>query len=264
VLRWRIAIVGALVALAALAWWWTGVRMAGMDAGPGTDPGTLGFYVTTWVVMMAAMMFPSIAPMVLAYAGLQRGRRERGRGADRASTPVFVASYLLLWAVAGLIGYAALKLGRGLDGGLLAWDRAGRFAAAAVLAAAAIYQLTPLKYACLRRCRTPLGFLVTEWRDGRRGALRMGALHGAWCLGCCWALMAGLFALGAMSVPWMIVIAALIALEKLLPWGTAATAGVAAVLAALAIGVAAAPARVPGLTIPSHGMGMPAMTDAMQ
>ncbi|HEY1596315.1 MAG TPA: DUF2182 domain-containing protein [Thermoleophilaceae bacterium] len=263
-LRWRLVIVGALVALAALAWWWTGARMAGMDAGPGTDPGTLGFFLTTWVVMMAAMMFPSIAPMVVAYAGLARGRRERGLGDGRGATPAFVASYLLLWALAGLLGYAALELGRGLGGGFLAWHHAGRYAAGAVLAAAAIYQFTPLKHACLRRCRAPLGFLVTEWREGRGGALRMGALHGAWCLGCCWALMAGLFALGAMSVPWMVVIAVLVAAEKLLPWGAVAGAGVAAVLAALAIGVAAAPAQVPGLTIPSHGMGMPAMTRAMR
>jgi hypothetical protein len=101
----------------------------------------------------------------------------------------------------------------------------------------------------------PLGFLVSEWRDGRTGALRMGGHHGAWCLGCCWALMAGLFAVGAMSVPWMIVITLLIAAEKLLPWRLPATVAVAGVLAALAIGVAAAPAHVPGLTIP-HGMSM--------
>jgi predicted metal-binding membrane protein len=264
VLRWRVPIVGALVALAALAWWSTSARMAGMDAGPGTDPGTLGFFATTWVVMMAAMMFPSIAPMVVAYAGLESGRRERGLGVGRTATPAFVASYLLLWAAAGLLGYAALKLGRQIDGGLFSWHRAGRWTAGAVLAAAAVYQLTPIKHACLRRCRMPHGFLATEWRDGRGGALRMGALHGAWCLGCCWALMAGLFALGAMSVPWMIVITALIAAEKLLPWGALATAAVTALLVALAIGMAVAPAHVPGLTVPSsHGMAMPAMGSGM-
>jgi predicted metal-binding membrane protein len=250
-LRWRLAIVGVLAALALLAWWWTAARMAGMDAGPGTDPGALGFFVSAWVVMTAAMMFPSIAPMVLAYAGMQRGRR--------ASTPLFVAGYVLLWGAAGLAAYAALKLGRQLDGGLFAWQRAGRWTAAGVLAAAAIYEFAPLKYACLRRCRAPVGFLVTEWRDGRTGALWMGLVHGAWCLGCCWALMAALFALGAMSVPWMIVIAALIAVEKLLPWRLLATVGVATVLAALAIGVGAAPALVPGLTVPSHTQTMEMM-----
>jgi predicted metal-binding membrane protein len=258
-MRWRLAVVGALVVLAGLAWWSTGVRMSGMDAGPGTDPGTLGFYVTTWVVMMAAMMFPSIAPMVLMYAALQRGRRAKGMSAKAGATACFIGGYLLLWGAAGLAFYGALKLGRQLDGGFFAWHRAGRWTAAGVLALAAAYEFTPMKYACLRRCRGPLGFLVTEWRDGRIGALRMGAVHGAWCLGCCWALMAGLFALGAMSVPWMIVIALLIAVEKLLPWRAAATAAVAATLAVLAIGVAVAPASVPGLTIPSHTMQMQGM-----
>jgi predicted metal-binding membrane protein len=255
-LRWRLAILGALGVLAALAWWSTSVRMRGMDAGPGTDPGALGFYVTTWVVMMAAMMFPSIAPMVLMYAALQRGRRARGMTADWAATPCFVAGYLLLWGAAGFAFYATLRLGRELDGGFFAWDRAGRWTAVGVLAAAAIYEFTPWKFACLRRCRGPLGFLVTEWRDGRAGALRMGVVHGAWCLGCCWVLMAGLFALGAMSVAWMIVIALLIALEKVLPWRVGATTAVAVTLAVLALGVAAAPGSVPGLTIPSHMQGM--------
>ncbi|HKN94559.1 MAG TPA: DUF2182 domain-containing protein [Thermoleophilaceae bacterium] len=250
-LRWQLAIVGGLVALAALAWWSTGARMAGMDAGPGTDPGALGFFVTTWVVMMAAMMFPSIAPMVLMYARLQRTRRD--------GIALFVAGYLLVWTAAGLLGYAVIKLGRDLDAGFFAWHNAGRWTAAGVLAAAAIYEFTPAKYACLGRCRSPFGFLVTEWRDGRGGALRMGVVHGGWCLGCCWLLMAGLFALGAMSVPWMIVIGVLITVEKLLPWRGAATGVVAVTLVALAIAVAAAPASVPGLTVPSsssHTMEM--------
>ena len=246
--RTRLALVGTLVALAALAWWWTAVRMDGMDAGPGTDPGTLGFFVSTWVVMMAAMMFPATAPMVVAYSELGRGRRWW--------TALFIAGYLLLWAAAGLAAYGLLELGRALAGGLFTWDRAGRWSAGGVLALAAIYEFTPLKVACLRRCREPVGFLTTEWRDGRAGALRMGAVHGAWCLGCCWALMAGLFALGAMSVFWMVVIALLITMEKLLPWRVLATTGVAVVLAVLAIGVAAAPAQVPGLTLPSQ-MEMP-------
>jgi predicted metal-binding membrane protein len=256
-LAWRLAIIGVLVVLAAIAWWMTDLRMGGMDAGPGTDPGALGFYVTTWVVMMAAMMFPSIAPMVLMYVGLQRGRRERGLSAPVGATATFVSGYLVIWAAAGLVGYLVLTLGRELDGGFFAWDRAGRWASVAVLLVAAAYEFTPLKAACLRRCRSPLGFLVSEWRDGRIGALRMGIVHGGWCIGCCWALMAALFALGAMSLAWMIVIAILIAVEKMLPWRAAATTGVAAILVGLAIGVAAAPGRVPGLTIPSSRDGMP-------
>jgi predicted metal-binding membrane protein len=212
------------------------------------------------------MMFPSIAPMVLMYVGLQRGRRAKGLAAPVGATGCFVAGYLLIWSVVGLFGYGVLELGRELDGGFFAWDHAGRWAAAGVLAVAALYEFTPLKQTCLKRCRGPLGFLMSEWRDGRLGALRMGGVHGAWCVGCCWALMAALFALGAMSLFWMIVVALLIAVEKLLPWRAAATASVAAVLAALAIGVAAAPADVPGLTVPSgksmmnmKGMDKPAM-----
>src|SRR5690349_6305866 len=199
-LAWRLAIIGVLAILAAVAWWMTDLRMGGMDAGPGTDPGALGFYITTWVVMMAAMMFPSIAPMVLMYVALQRGRRAKGMSAPVGATACFVGEYVLLWGAVGVVSYAVLKVGRQLDGGFFAWDHAGRWTAAAVLALAAIYEFTPLKEACLRRCRGPLGFLVTEWRDGRAGALRMGIVHGAWCVGCCWALMAALFALGAMSL----------------------------------------------------------------
>jgi predicted metal-binding membrane protein len=196
--------------------------------------------------------------MVLMYVGLQRGRRAKGMSAPTGATACFVAGYVLLWGAAGVLFYAVLQLGRAIDGGFFAWDHAGRWAAAAVLALAAVYEFTPLKETCLRRCRSPLGFLLTEWHDGRAGALRMGLAHGGWCLGCCWALMAALFALGAMSVFWMIVIALLIAVEKLLPWRTVATTGVAVVLAALAIGVAAAPAKVPGLTVP-EGKGMGGM-----
>ena len=252
--------IGVLLALALVAWLVTDLRMAGMDAGPGTDPGALGFYVSTWVVMMAAMMFPSIAPMVLMYRNLQRGRRSQGNPAPAGATGLFVSGYLAIWAASGLLGYAVLKGGRALDGGLFAWDRAGRWTAAAVLLAAALYEFTSFKHACLTRCRGPLAFLLGSWRDGRRGALTMGIEHGAWCLGCCWALMAALFALGAMSMTWMLLIGALVAAEKLLPWRTAGTVGVAAVLAALAIGVAAAPAQVPALTIPGSPAAMRAMT----
>jgi predicted metal-binding membrane protein len=255
----QLAVIGLLLALAVVAWIVTDLRMTGMDAGPGTDPGAFGFYVSTWVVMMAAMMFPSIAPMVLTYRNLQRGRRDQSRSVQAGVTAVFVGGYLAVWGASGLLGYAVLKSGRALDGGLFSWDRAGRWTAATVIMVAALYEFTPLKHACLTRCRGPLAFLLGSWRDGRRGAFTMGVEHGAWCLGCCWALMAALFALGAMSVTWMLLIGALIAAEKLLPWRTAGTVAVAGVLAALAIGVAAAPARVPALTIPGSPAAMRAM-----
>jgi predicted metal-binding membrane protein len=151
---------------------------------------------------------------------------------------------------------------RSLDIGFLAWDDAGRYVAAGVLLAAALYEFTPLKDACLGKCREPLPSLRQAWRPGSLGALQMGVAHGRWCVGSSWALMAALFALGVMSVGWMVLIGALVAAEKLLPWKVLATRGVTAVLIVLAIGVAAAPESVPGLTVPDSSEAAPAM-DAM-
>jgi predicted metal-binding membrane protein len=248
VARGELLLAGLLLALGALAWLVTAGRMDGMDAGPGTDPGALGFFVVVWVVMMAAMMFPSVLPMVVVY---DRVSRQHGR------TPFFVAGYLLTWTLAGLFAYGLFVFGRAVAGDALAWDRGGRYVAAGVLAVAAVYQLTPLKDRCLSKCRGPLRFVLESWREGRVGAIRMGMAQGAWCVGCCWALMASLFALGVMSVAWMAFVAALIALEKLAPWRVAANRAIALGLLAVGIGLAVAPASVPALTVPgSEGAGM--------
>jgi predicted metal-binding membrane protein len=223
--------------------------------GPGTDPGTLGFWVGAWVVMMAAMMFPSIAPMVVMYVRIQRGKRAKGRDRPFGGTAVFAGSYLLVWSLAGLAAYAIVRLGHALSPGFLAWDQAGPYAAGAVILAAALYQLSPLKDVCLSKCRSPFAFLLTAWRPGRMGSLRMGIQHGGWCVGCCWALMAALIALGVMSVGWMVFIAALIAAEKLLPWKAVANRSIAVLLACLGLAVAFAPEHVPGLTVPSEAIG---------
>src|SRR4029078_3864704 len=114
----------------------------------------------------------------------------------------------------------------------------------------AVYELTPLKDACLGKCRSPLGALLGSWRDGWSGPLAMGARTGAWCVGCCWALMASLFALGIMSVVWMAVVASLIAFEKTVPWRRIASYGTAAVLLAIALLVLTAPRAIPGFTVP--------------
>ena len=246
----RLGLIGLLLLLALVGWAVSEGRMSGMDAGPGTDLGTLGFYITTWVLMMSAMMFPSIAPMILMYARIETGRREQGKSAPAGATAFFVGGYLITWAAAGLVGYAIFELGRSLSIDLFSWDRDGPYLAGGVILLAAVYQLTPLKDVCLRKCRSPMMFLLTSWRSGREGALRMGIEHGAWCVGCCWALMAALFALGVMSIGWMAFIAALIAIEKLLPWKALANRGVAVLLVALGLAVAFAPERVPGLTLP--------------
>jgi predicted metal-binding membrane protein len=256
----RLGLVGILFGLSAVGWLVTDERMAGMDMGPGTDPGTLGFWITAWVVMMAAMMFPSIAPMVLMHFRIQEAKREKGQGASRGATLVFVGGYLLVWSGAGLVGYAALWAGHEVSPAFLAWDEAGPYVAGAVIFAGGVYQLTPFKDACLSRCRSPFEFLLSAWKPGRLGALRMGVEHGAWCVGCCWALMASLIALGVMSVGWMVFIAALIALEKLLPWKAVANRSIAILLATLGLAVAFAPQDVPGLTTP-RAMGDSTMHD---
>jgi predicted metal-binding membrane protein len=224
--------------------------MAGMDQGPGTDPGSLGFYVSVWILMMVAMMLPSAAATVVAYSTVQMRKRDLGRAAQRGATAAFVGGYLVAWTAFGIVAYALFEFLRSLDVDALAWRRNGPYAAAAVIAIAAVYQLTRLKDVCLAKCRSPLAFVVGSWGDGQLGALRMGIEHGAWCVGCCWALMATLFALGLMSVGWMVVIAAMIALEKLLPFKRVANRGIALLLIVLALGVALAPEQVPGLTLP--------------
>jgi predicted metal-binding membrane protein len=252
--RRRLGLVALLLALAGLAWWSTADRMAGMDAGPGTDLGALGWFLGVWVVMMAAMMLPSMAPTAALYA-----RMTRRRGLDQPL--LFAAAYLLVWGGVGLLVYGMFELGRSLFGGALAWHAGGRWVAGGVLALTAVYELTPLKNACLAHCQSPLGFLLGHWRDGRRGALEMGGRHAVWCLGCCAGLMVALFALGVMSLTWMIVVAALIALEKTLPWRRTITWGIAALLVVLAIAVVAVPHDVPGLVVPSgsHGAAMSSM-----
>jgi len=268
----QLALVVALLVLAVVGWFVTDERMAGMDAGPGTDPGALGFYVGVWVVMMAAMMFPSISPMVLTYARIQRGRRARGKaGSGPVAIGLFVGGYLAAWTAFGLVAFGVLELGRELSIDALAWDSAGAYVAGGVILAAAVYQLTPAKDVCLRKCRGPLDFMLGYWKPGFKGALRMGIEHGGWCVGCCWALMAALFALGVMSVGWMAFVAALIAIEKLLPWKAVANRGIAILLAVIAVGVAFAPERVPGLTLPdstaaheAHEADMPGMNPGMR
>jgi predicted metal-binding membrane protein len=255
----QVGLIGLLIALAAVAWAVSDQQMGGMDAGPGTDPGALGFFLGVWVVMMAAMMFPSIAPMVVMYVRLAEGRRVRGQPAPIGATPLFVAGYLVSWTAAGLLGYGLYQLGKSVTGEVFAWDNAGPYLAGGIILAAAVYQLTPLKDVCLRHCRSPFMFLLSHWRPGRLGALRMGVIHGGWCVGCCWALMAALFALGLMSLGWMAFIAALIAFEKLLPWKAVANRGIALLLLVLGLGVALTPESVPGLTLPGSPEAMKAM-----
>src|SRR6187551_1162733 len=245
--RVRLGLVVALFAVAALGWWWTVREMQGMDGGAWTDLGTFAWFVGVWVVMMAAMMFPSVAPTVALYSRMTKTRAP-------VAPCLFTAGYLVAWTSIGVLAFAIASALGHVSGDLLAWDRAGRWVAGAILIVAAVYELTPLKNVCLGKCRSPLGFLLGAWRTGHAGALQMGARHGAWCIGCCWALMASLFALGVMSVVWMAVVAGLIAFEKLVRsrrTATYATAGILFVLGALML---AAPDTIPAFTIPDGSM----------
>jgi predicted metal-binding membrane protein len=253
----RLLTIVPLLLLAVVCWGLVLWRMGGAAGGPGADPGPIGFFTGMWTLMMAAMMLPSVWPTVVVYRGLQAARRERGDNAGWMGPALLVVGYLGAWTVAGLVGFAVLKAGRALDSDALSWDRGGPLLAGGVIIAAALYQLTPLKDVCLRHCRGPFSFLLEHWRPGMLGAVRMGARHGVWCIGCCWALMAALFALGVMSIPWMAAIAVLIAVEKLLPWRRVATAFVTVALLVLGLAVALVPERVPGLMAP----GGPAMHD---
>ena len=236
---------------AALAMWLVVVeRMEGMDAGPGTDPGALGWFLGIWVTMMAAMMLPSVAPMVTLFARTAEAREPRPRSA--ALTFVFVAGYFAAWTAYGLAAYGLYRLVDELDGGVLAWDDAGPYVAGGAIVAAGIYQLTPLKRVCLRHCRGPLHFLFARWRPGFRGAARLGATHGAYCVGCCWGLMLVLFAVGVMSVFWMVVIAGAIFAEKVLPWGERLSIVFAVAFVVFGLWIALAPDSVPGLTDPAQ------------
>ena len=176
--------------------------------------------------MMAAMMFPSVAPTVALYSRMTQAALAAVAAAVHGGLPPHVGRR----RCASRSRSAAVV--DSISGDLLAWDRAGRWVAGGTLVVAAVYELTPLKDVCLGKCRSPLGFLLGSWRDGRSGALQMGAKNGAWCVGCCWALMASLFALGIMSVVWMAVVAGLIAFEKTVPWRRVASYGTAAVLLA--------------------------------
>jgi predicted metal-binding membrane protein len=238
----------SLVAGALAAWIVTAARMRGMDAGPGTDLGGLGWYVGIWATMMAAMMLPAVVPVVVLFTRAAQAQRFVGAW-------TFFAGYLLVWVVYGLVAYGVYRGLHAAAPGFLAWDSGGRYVAAGALAAAGAYQLGPLKTLCLRHCRSPLHFLLHRWRKGVVGAVQMGAEHGAYCIGCCFGLMLALFALGVMSLLWMGVVAAAIFVEKVLPFGERASLVLGAGLVGLAVWVALDPGSVPGLTVPG-GMHM--------
>lgn len=230
----RTPAIAVLLGAAAVAWVVTFERMQGMDDGPGTDLGGLGWYVGIWMTMMAAMMLPSAAP-----------------AAERATRLLpavqFASAYLGVWTAFGLAAYGVSRLASSFGTGWLAWDEGGPYVAGGLVVAAGLYELTPLKQRSLRACRRP---------EPDAGAFRRGLRHGVECVGSSGGLMVALFAVGVMSLFWMAVVAAAIFAEKVLPVGVRLSYVVAFVLVVLGIWIAAASGSVPGLTEPG---GSPSM-----
>ena len=243
----------ATLGLAATAWVVSALRMRGMDAGPGAQLGAFDWFAATWLVMMAAMMLPAIVPQAAQLRTPARPTR------GPLSLVMFLVGYLAVWLLAGALAYLLLKAASTAAGSLFAWNRAGSWTAAAVLAIAAAYQLTRSKRTSLARCRGPLAAaeLARAQQPGR--AVSLGVHAGLSCVASSWALMAALFALGAMSLVWMALVSVLVVAERLAPRAARARLLAVPVLLALAVGVALAPAHVPGLTVP----GSPAANAAM-
>ena len=200
--------------------------MPGMDMSAMAEPGIWGpaiwaLMIAMWWIMMIAMMSPSAAPAVLLYARVHRHALAQGQDQEKlAPTGMFVAGYLLVW-LAFSVAAAALYwlLEREAIVSATTMGSQSRWLSGALLIAAGLYQLSPLKNACLSHCRAPAAFLSRHWRPGALGALRAGALHGTYCVGCCWMLMALLFVGGVMNLVWIAALAILVLVEKLLPAG---------------------------------------------
>ena len=229
--RDRVVVVVAILIIAAIAWAYT-VYLAGTGMGMGDGMGMsmamadmrpwtatdFGLMFVMWAVMMVAMMAPSAAPMLLMFAAVNRKRRDLE--APYVPTGIFLAGYAIVWtgfAAAATVGNWGLHQASLLSS-MMGVATSG-YLGGALLLAAGVFQWSPLKYSCLKQCRTPMGFLMTSWREGHRGALRMGLEHGAFCLGCCWALMLLLFVLGVMNLVWIAALAAFVLAEKVVPMG---------------------------------------------
>lgn len=261
--RERNVLLFVLLALAAGAWAivvWQSLTGGGPAAGSSTASIlTMGMggalFLAIWLAMMAAMMFPAAAPMVLVFARVQSTRRSEGRA--YTPTAIFVAGYLLVWAAAGLVAFAGALLVGALADRIPWLEMNGPRISGGVLIFAGIYQFTPLKAMCLRKCRSPLSFLLDHWRDGNSGSFLMGLKHGAYCFGCCWLLFVLLFPLGIMNVAAMGALALVIFAEKSTAWGMRIARVLGVLLIAYGVAVIVAPALLPGAPgmAPSMGMG---------
>jgi predicted metal-binding membrane protein len=230
----RSVILGLLLTLAAAAW--AGLVWHSHTATEMTAVSHARHFIADWLVMVVAMMLPTALPMILTFHRVQAANRQPQDAF--VSTWVFVAAYLAVWAFAGLAAYVGMRAGEAAIRRVPLTAAAAAQVGGATIVVAGVYQLTPLKDVCLSKCREPLDFIVTAWRDGATSALEMGLLHGAYCLGCCWLLFVVLFPLGIMNVGAMAAVTLIIFAEKTLLWprlAPYATAGVLVLYGALVI-----------------------------
>jgi predicted metal-binding membrane protein len=237
----------ALCLLAALAWAVTVVQANGMSVGPGTMGLALPAFIALWVVMMAAMMFPSVAPMVIVWIRSVSARSTAWQRIEGVAQ--FLAGYLIAWAAFGLLAYVALLgAGRLVD----VSPTAATWVGAAIFAFAGVYQLTPLKETCLRHCRSPVGSLFHYASfHGPARDLRVGLHHGLYCVACCWGLMIVLVAVGAMNIAVMAALAGVILIEKIWKYGPRFAMVVGGVLLLVAVLAPWHPGLLPGLRMPA-------------
>jgi predicted metal-binding membrane protein len=261
--RERNLILGSLLALAVAAWglliWQSMMTDDEMSLTMGMSA---PLWIALWVAMMVAIMFPTAAPMIMMFARVHTKRAERGQAF--VPTWVFASSYLLVWALAGVLAYGTAVAGDALaDESMWVMDNAPRIGGG-LLIAAGVYQLSPLKYVCLNKCRSPMSFILNSWRDGYAGSFRMGLEHGVYCLGCCWLLFAILFPLGMMNIAVLALITLLIFAEKSTPIGRQVAALAAVALIVYGAVVIFVPDALPMTMDNSQAMDMGGMDGGME
>jgi predicted metal-binding membrane protein len=249
----------AVVLASAVAWLGALVLMRGMDEGPGTPLGNMPAFLLAWFVMLTAMMLPSELTYIGAFAAMLRGRGV-SKGWRRNVIACFVLGYGAAWIAYGVIAYILDGAVRMIMPEMIAWYRVGPFLAGPLLAgstlvAAGFYQVSSLKHVCLTGCRSPLSFFARYWRRGKAGALAMGFRHGLVCVGCCWALMAVMFAVGTMSLTWMALLTVFMFAEKVLPKGQVLARPIAYFLWGMGIWIAVSPETAPLLKTPMVSAG---------
>jgi predicted metal-binding membrane protein len=245
ILGWVIAI----ITLSLTAWFCVLVFMGGMDEGPGTPLHNLPVFLVGWVVMLTAMMLPSELNYIGTFAALLEPRDMTFVARIRLMA-CFVTGYGIAWAAYGLAAYLLDSVVRTISPDSITWNGTGSVLAGSVLLIAGAYQVSSLKQACLKGCRSPLAFFAHYWKDGKFNALTMGVRHGVVCVGCCWAMMAVMFVVGAMSLTWMALLTLLMFAEKVLPMGRTLAMPIACFFFAMGVWVIMSPETAPLLKNP--------------